>query len=36
MNGMCVGGKSVTTCGVGGALCTDCTGMGGACSAAGA
>ena len=32
MNGSCVGGQSVTTCGIGGDLCKDCTNMGGACS----
>jgi hypothetical protein len=33
MNGSCVGGQSVTTCGIHGDLCEDCTSMGGACSA---
>jgi hypothetical protein len=32
MNGTCVGGASVDTCGSGGGLCTDCTSKGGACS----
>lgn len=36
MNGTCVGGQSVSTCGVGGELCVDCTSKGGACSSAGA
>jgi hypothetical protein len=35
-NGMCVGGRSVTTCGAGGATCTDCTSKGGACGSNGA
>jgi hypothetical protein len=33
--GVCVGGKSVTTCGTGGAECKDCTSMGGACGSNG-
>lgn len=36
MNGECVGGQSVSTCGKGGGLCKDCSGMGGGCSTAGA
>jgi hypothetical protein len=35
MNGTCVGGQSVSTCGVGGDLCVDCTSKGGACSSTG-
>ncbi len=34
-DGMCVGGRSVTTCGAGGANCKDCTSMGGACGSNG-
>jgi hypothetical protein len=36
MNGTCVGGHSVDTCGLGGLACIDCTSMGGACSSKGA
>jgi hypothetical protein len=35
MNGECVGGHSVNTCGTGGALCKDCTNNGGSCSSSG-
>ncbi len=35
-NNVCVGGQSVATCGTGGAACTDCTNMGGACGSNGA
>jgi hypothetical protein len=31
-NGMCVGGQSVATCGMGGGACKDCTNSGGACT----
>jgi hypothetical protein len=36
MNNVCYGGASVSTCGVSGALCIDCSNKGGACSAEGA
>jgi hypothetical protein len=35
IGGLCVGGKSVTTCGTSGQDCKDCTNMGGACGSDG-